>query len=96
MEKSVYRVLFDLGARLGSLEGYLYGEEKVEKKYLGGWLQNIDHEFKGLPAQVGTEVAGDYSVILDKLVAQFLKLYGEQDADTLQVKTMAAGLKGRS
>ena len=33
MEKSVHRILFDLGARLGSLEGYLHGEEKVEKKY---------------------------------------------------------------
>lgn len=96
MAKSVHRVLFDLGARLGSLEGYLHSEEKVEKKYLAGWLQNIDRQFKGLPADVGTEVAGDYAVILDKLAALLRKLYGEQDVDALQIRAMAASLKGRN
>ena len=46
------RTLFDLGARLGSLEGYLYAEEKVEKKYLPNWMENIAREFGGLPAEV--------------------------------------------
>ena len=96
MEKSVHRILFDLGARLGSLEGYLHGEEKVEKKYLAGWLQNIDRQFKSLPADVGTEVADDYAVILDKLSALLQKLYGEQDVDTLQIRAIAASLKGRN
>ena len=96
MKKSVHRILFDLGSRLGSLEGYLHGEEKVEKKYLAGWLQNIDRQFKSLPADVGTEVADDYAVILDKLSALLQKLYGEQDVDTLQIRAIAASLKGRN
>ena len=28
------RLLFDFGSRLGSLEGYLYAEDKVDKSYL--------------------------------------------------------------
>jgi hypothetical protein len=28
------RLLFDFAARLGSLEGYLYAEEKIDKSYL--------------------------------------------------------------
>jgi hypothetical protein len=31
---SANRLLFDLASRLGSLEGYLYAEEKVDKSYL--------------------------------------------------------------
>ena len=45
---SANRLLFDLASRLGSLEGYLYAEEKVDKSYLPNWIDNIDHEFEGL------------------------------------------------
>jgi len=94
MEKSVNRVLFDFGARLGSLEGYLYSDEKVEKKYLAGWLQNIDRAFKDLPVEIRTEIGEDYAVILNKLAALFEGLYGSADTDTLQLKTMVTSLKG--
>ena len=43
--KSLNQLIFDLGSRLGSLEGYLYSEEKVEKNYLPEWLNNINREF---------------------------------------------------
>jgi hypothetical protein len=34
-------LLFDLGARLGSLEGYLYAGDRVDIKYLPNWLVNV-------------------------------------------------------
>ena len=57
---SLSRLLFDLASRLGSLEGYLYSEEKVEKNYLPGWLQNIEHEFQSLPEDVKEDIAPDF------------------------------------
>ena len=92
--KSPNQLLFDLAARLGCLEGYLYSEEKVEKKYLQGWLQNIDREFGSLPAQVRNEIVADYLELLRKVQALLQKVYGEEDADTLLVKQMIGGLKG--
>jgi len=94
MDKSLNRVIFDLGARLGSLEGYLYGEEGVEKKYLAGWLQNIDNEFSELPVETQREIAGDYEEVIKKVVALLQKAYGDGDADTIRGKELAARLKG--
>lgn len=93
MDKSLNRVIFDLGARLGSLEGYLYGEEPVEKKYLAGWLKNIDNQFSGLPPETQREVAGDCGEVLNKVLALLRKAFGDGDADTVKCKDMAAKLK---
>lgn len=92
MEKSLNQVIFDLGARLGSLEGYLYGEERVEKKYLAGWLQNIDNQFSGLPLETQREMAGDYGEVLKKVLALLQKTFGDGDADTVKCKDMTAKL----
>ncbi len=88
------QVIFNLGARLGSLEGYLYGEERVEKKYLAGWLQNIDKEFSRLPVETRSEIAGDYEEVIRKVVALLQKTFGDGDADTIRCQDMAAMLKG--
>jgi hypothetical protein len=76
------------------LEGYLYSEERVEKKYLSGCLQNIDQEFRSLSAEVRKEIGGDYLELLKKVETLLQRLYGEGDANTLQVKQMIGGLKG--
>ena len=65
---SANRLLFDLASRLGSLEGYLYAEEKVDKSYLPNWIDNIDHEFKGLSPEVRSEIQSDYLALLKKVV----------------------------
>jgi hypothetical protein len=92
---SLNQLLFDLGSRLGSLEGYLYSEERVEKKYLPGWLQNIDRQFTSLPSDVRNEITKDYWELLKKVQALLHRLYGDEDADTLKVKGMINGLKRR-
>ena len=83
---SVNRTLFDLGARLGSLEGYLYAEEKVEKKYLPNWTENIAREFGSLPAEVRREIAKDYMEVWRNVEALLVRIYGDSDPTTLQVK----------
>lgn len=91
---SANRTLFDLGARLGSLEGYLYAEAQVEKKYLPGWIGNIEREYETLPAEVKGEVAHDYREIWRKVAALLVKIYGEADTTTGQVKRILDRLGG--
>ena len=83
---SVNRALFNLGARLGSLEGYLYAEEKVGKHYLPGWIENIQREFGGLPDETREGIARDYTEVWRKVEALVVELYGDQDSIALQVK----------
>ena len=94
MEKSLNQGIFDLGARLGSLEGYLYGEERVEKKYLAGWLQNIDNQFSALPIETRSEIAKDYAEVIGKVAALLQKTFGGEDPDAIKCKDMAAKLVG--
>ncbi|HEU4344166.1 MAG TPA: hypothetical protein VFU31_21630 [Candidatus Binatia bacterium] len=90
---SANRLLFDVASRLGSLEGYLYCEEKVEKKYLPNWLQNVERKFSALPVGVSTEVQPDYLELLTKVHALLRRLYGDDDENTAKIAAMIANLK---
>lgn len=90
---SADRLLFDLASRLGSLEGYLYCEEKVEKKYLPNWLQNVHRRFGSLAPNVQREICNDYLQLLQKVHALLQRLYGERDENTAQVAAMISSLK---
>jgi hypothetical protein len=89
---SINRLLFDLASRLGSLEGYLYAEEKVDTSYLPNWTENIDREFKSLPVEVRNEIQSDYVALLKKVRDLLGKAYGEQDANTARIDAMLAGI----
>src|SRR5262245_25794501 len=82
---SANRLLFDLASRLGSLEGYLYAEEKVDKSYLPNWIDNIVHEFKNLSAEVRSEIQPDYLALLKKVRGLLDKAYGDQDSNTAKI-----------
>jgi len=94
--KSLNQLIFDLGSRLGSLEGYLYSEEKVEKNYLPEWLNNINREFDSLPAEARIDIARDYLEVLKKVQALLHKLYGAEDDNSVRVKRMVARLEEES
>ena len=89
---STNRLLFDLASRLGSLEGYLYAEEKVDTSYLPNWTENIDREFKILPIEVKNEIQSDYVAVLKKVRELLHKAYGDQDANTARIDAMLSGI----
>jgi hypothetical protein len=89
---STNRLLFDLASRLGSLEGYLYAEEKVDTSYLPNWTENIDREFKILPLEVRNEIQSDYVAVLKKVRELLHKAYGDQDANTARIDAMFSGI----
>jgi hypothetical protein len=89
---SANRLLFDLASRLGSLEGYLYAEEKVDKSYLPNWLRNIETEFHSLPAGIKAEVQSAYAEIVKKVHALLQRLYGDEDPNTARACKMISGV----
>lgn len=91
---SANRLLFDFASRLGSLEGYLYAEEKVDKSYLPNWIDNIEHEFKNLSAEVRNEIQPDYLALLKKVRDLLHKAYGDQDANTAKIDAAISRNRG--
>jgi hypothetical protein len=89
---SANRLLFDLASRLGSLEGYLYAGENLDKSYLRNWLGNIEREFNCLSSEVRNEIQADYLELVTKVHALLHRLYGEQDPNTAQVGRIISGL----
>lgn len=85
---SANRLLFDLAARMGSLEGYLYADEKVERKYLPNWLEHIDGEFNLLALAVRNELRPDYLALLQKIHDLLKNAYGDQDSNTMKAAAM--------
>jgi len=83
-------LLFDLGSRLGSLEGYLYAEEKVDKHYLPNWLINIAAAYGCLAPEVRREIQGEYLALLHKVHNLLHDAYGSDDANTVKIAAMIA------
>jgi hypothetical protein len=85
--------VFDLGARLGSLEGYLYVGKDVEPGYLPGWLDNIENGFVELPPDVRSACAAGFHEGLRKVAAYLQKLYGSADTNTMRATAMMERLQ---
>ena len=93
MSPSDARKVFDLGARLGSLEGYLYEGKDVEAKYLPGWLDNVEKGFGELPPDVRRSCAAGFYEVLRKVAAYLQKLYGSSDTNAMKATAMVDAVK---
>jgi hypothetical protein len=87
---SPQRLLFDLGARLGSLEGYLYAGDKVDKSYLPNWLVNVAAAYGCLAPEVRREIHGEYMALLHKVHNLLRDAYGSEDPNTIKISAMVA------
>ena len=92
MDMSFYQSVFDLGARLGSLEGYLYVGKDIEEKYLRGWLDNIERGFADLPVDLRDKIVSSYVEVLRKIDSYLERLYGKTSPNVLKVKSLVAQL----
>ena len=85
--------IFDLGARLGSLEGYLYVGKDVEAQYLPGWLGNIEKAFGELPPDARSDCAAGFYEVMRKVAAYLEKLYGSSDANAIKAAAVVDAVK---
>ena len=91
-----HRLLFDFASRLGSLEGYLYAEDKVDKKYLPNWLRNIEAAYGCLSDEVQKEIQPDYLALLHKVHNLLGDAYGHEDVNSAKIAAMiATAARGR-
>ncbi len=86
----IYRDVFDLAAKLGCLEGYLFEQPEEAPRYLPDWLGNIQRMYGSLPPEVRSEFQERYLEILGKASEHLEKLVGPADGNFLQVKQMLA------
>jgi hypothetical protein len=89
---SPQRLLFDLASRLGSLEGYLYVGEKVDRKYLPNWLRNVETAYGCLPGEIRIEIQPDYLAPLHKTHNLLRAAYGQEDVNTVKIAGMIAAV----
>ena len=85
--------IFDLGARLGSLEGYLYVGKDIDPQYLPGWLGNIEKAFTALPPDARIECTAGFYQVMRKVAAYLEKLYGPADPNTVKAAAMVDAVK---
>jgi hypothetical protein len=83
-------LLFDLGARLGSLEGYLYAGDKVDRSYVPNWLVNVAAAYGCLAPEVRREIHGEYLALLHKVHNLLRDAYGGQDPNTVKISAIIA------
>lgn len=86
----VYRDVFDLAAKVGCLEGYLYEQPEEAPRYLPNWLGNIQRMYSSLPSQARSEFQERYLEVLGKAAEHLEKLVGPEDSNFLQIKQMLA------
>ena len=78
---SANRLLFDFASRLGSLRA-ISTPKKSRQELPPNWIDNIDHEFNSLSAEVRSEIQSDYLALLKKVRDLLHKAYGDQDPNT--------------
>jgi hypothetical protein len=63
--------------------------KKGGQEYLPNWIDNIDHEFKGLSPEVSSEIQCDYLLTLLRKGRDLLqKAYGDQDPNTAKIAVL--------
>lgn len=93
MSSTDAKSVFDFGARVGSLEGYLYVGKDIEAEYLPGWLDNIEKEYDGLAPDVREACTASVFEVMRKVAAYLQRLYGEQDENTRRAKAIVTRLQ---
>ena len=61
----VYKDLFLLAAKAGSLEGYSYDRTQFSMQHMPGWIGNIERMYSELPTDVKAECAEEYCAVLE-------------------------------
>lgn len=89
-----YREIFELAAKLGSLEGYLYERPDAAPSYFPNWLGNIQRMYAALPPEAQADFREQYREVLGKVAGHLEKLAGPEDSNLLQVRRMLAEAGG--
>ncbi|MDP2727647.1 MAG: hypothetical protein Q8P59_08895 [Dehalococcoidia bacterium] len=90
----IHRDVFELAAKLGCLEGYLYERPDAAPRYFPNWLGNIERMYGALPQEARADFHAKYHEVLTKVTEHLEKLSGPEDSNYLWAKRILAEAKG--
>lgn len=89
----IYREVFDLAAKVGSLEGYLYLFPEDAPRYFPNWLANIQRMHSGLPKEVRDDCRASFLETFGTAVEHMEKLPNAGDENLRLAKQILAEAK---
>ncbi len=91
-----YREVFDLAAKVGSLEGYLYLLPEEAPRYFNNWLGNIDRMYSALPKEVRDDCRDSFLETFGKAVELMDKLPNAGEENVRLAKKILAEARDSS
>ncbi len=90
----IYREVFDLAAKVGSLEGYLYVFPEEAPRYFTNWLGNIQRMYAALPKEVRDDCRSSFLETFGKAVEHMEKLPNAGEENLRLAKQILAEATG--
>lgn len=90
----IYLELFELAAKAGCLEGWLYNKGEVELHYLEDWIANIDRMYQALPGELKDEVRSSYLKLLKSITEHCNRLLPKDHRVMERLARMSALAQG--
>jgi hypothetical protein len=85
-----YNDVYELAAKLGSLEGYLYQRPDADPQYLPNWLGNIQRMWAELPSEARNDCQAKHAAVLKSVAEHLAKVVGLQDSNYLLLQRILA------
>jgi len=86
-----YQEVYDLAAKAGALEGYVYPKEKVDLNYLPQWVDHLVNQYQRLPAEVREEFQVLFNGTIGRTIQSLLPNLGEEHEVIEKLKSVMSG-----
>ncbi len=86
-----YQEVYDLAAKAGALEGYVYPKEKVDLNYLPKWVDHLVNQYQRLPSEVRAEFQVLLNGTIGRAIQSLLPNLGEEHEVIKKLKSVIIG-----
>jgi hypothetical protein len=87
----IYQEVYDLAAKAGALEGYVYPKEKVDLTYLPQWVDHLVNQYHRLPSEVREEFQGLFNGTIGRAIQSLLPKLGGEHEVIKKLKSVITG-----
>jgi hypothetical protein len=87
----IYQEVYDVAAKAGALEGYVYPKEKVDLNYLPRWVDHLVNQYHHLPSEVREEFQGLFNGTIGRAIQSLLPCLGEDHKVIKKLKSVTSG-----
>ena len=86
-----YRAIYDLAAKAGALEGYVYHQKNVDPGYLPAWTENLVNQYNALSTEIRAEIQEGCDETLGRAVQSLIPVLGEDHEVVKKLKGLIKG-----